>query len=48
VHYLAEGRHGHAILSRLARTGERAYAHSIVREEDGKELARLATAWTAR
>jgi medium-chain acyl-[acyl-carrier-protein] hydrolase len=48
VHYVAEGHHGEAILSRLARTGERTCAHAIVREEDGKELARLATAWTAR
>jgi acyl-ACP thioesterase len=48
VHYLAEGNHGGAILSRLARAGEGACAHAIVREEDGKELARLATRWTAR
>jgi acyl-ACP thioesterase len=48
VHYLAEGLHGHAVLSRLARTGERTYAHAIVREDDGRELARLATAWVAR
>jgi acyl-ACP thioesterase len=48
VHYLAEGHHGRAILSRLARTGDGAYAHSIVREDDGKELARLATRWTPR
>ncbi len=48
VQYLAEGLHGRAILSRLARTGERAYAHAIVREDDGKELARLVTAWVAR
>jgi acyl-ACP thioesterase len=48
VHHLAEGLHGKAILSRLACTAERAYAHAIVREEDGKELARLATAWVER
>jgi acyl-ACP thioesterase len=48
VHYLAEGLHGAAILSRVARTGPDAYAHAIVREEDGKELARLTTAWTGR
>ncbi len=49
VQYLAEGRHGAAILSRVARTGEGAYAHAIVAEEDGKkELARLRTAWTSR
>jgi acyl-ACP thioesterase len=48
VSYLAEGHHGSAILSRLASTGDGAYAHAIVREEDGRELARLATRWTAR
>jgi acyl-ACP thioesterase len=48
VHYLAEGLHGKAVLSRLARTGERTCAHAIVREEDGKELARLVTAWADR
>lgn len=48
VHYLAEAHHGDAVLSRLARTGEQAFAHAIVREEDGKELARLTTAWVAR
>ena len=48
VHYLAEALYGKPVLSRLARTGERSYAHAIVREEDGKELARLATAWVAR
>jgi medium-chain acyl-[acyl-carrier-protein] hydrolase len=48
VHYLAEGHHGGAVLSRLARTGAGACAHAIVREEDGKELARLATRWAPR
>jgi acyl-ACP thioesterase len=48
VHYLAEVVYGAAVLSRLLRTGERAYAHAIVREEDGKELARLATGWVKR
>ena len=48
VHYLAEGLHGAAILSRVARTGPASFAHAIVREEDGKELARLASAWTPR
>jgi len=48
VHYLSEALHGKPILSRLARTAERSYAHAIVREEDGKELARLQTAWVAR
>jgi acyl-ACP thioesterase len=48
VHFLAEGLHGKAVLSRLARTGPRSCAHAIVREEDGKELARLVTEWAER
>jgi acyl-ACP thioesterase len=48
VQYLAECRHGSAILSRLASTGDGAYAHAIVREDDGKELARVATGWVER
>jgi acyl-ACP thioesterase len=46
--FLAECRHGSAIRSRCRRTGERTFAHAIVREEDGKELARLATEWVGR
>lgn len=46
--FLAECRHGGRVLSRLARLGEREFAHAIVREEDGKVLARLRTAWTPR
>jgi acyl-ACP thioesterase len=48
VQFLAEGRHGAAILSRVARAGADAFAHAIVSEEDGKELARLRTAWAPR
>jgi acyl-ACP thioesterase len=48
VQYLAEARYGSAILSRVAPTGEGAFAHAIVREEDEKELARLITAWAPR
>ncbi|HEY6100210.1 MAG TPA: acyl-ACP thioesterase domain-containing protein [Anaeromyxobacter sp.] len=48
VQYLAETQYGAAILSRIASAGEGAFAHAIVREEDGKELARLATAWVGR
>jgi acyl-ACP thioesterase len=48
VHYLAEGLHGAAILSRAVRTGASTFAHAIVREEDGRELARVATSWTPR
>ncbi|MGC4000199.1 MAG: thioesterase [Anaeromyxobacter sp.] len=48
VQYLAECREGSAILSRQSLTGEAAYAHAIVREEDGKELARATTRWVKR
>lgn len=51
VSYLAECLYGSAILSRVARAPdapEGAYRHAIVREEDEKELARLATRWVAR
>ncbi|HEY6004684.1 MAG TPA: acyl-ACP thioesterase domain-containing protein [Anaeromyxobacter sp.] len=48
VHYLAETLHGEAILSRAKATGANAFAHAIVREHDGKELARLATTWVDR
>ena len=48
AHFLAEANYGSAILSRLAPTGEGAFAHAIVREEDERELARLATLWVPR
>ncbi len=48
VQFIAETRHGSAILSRVATAAGGACAHAIVREEDGKELARLVTAWTPR
>jgi medium-chain acyl-[acyl-carrier-protein] hydrolase len=48
VQFLAETHYGSAILSRLARSGERAFAHAIVREEDERELARVVTAWEPR
>ncbi len=48
AHFLAEANYGSAILSRLATTGDGAFAHAIVREEDEKELARLATVWVPR
>jgi acyl-ACP thioesterase len=48
VQFLAEAHLGAAVLSRLVRTGDAAFAHAILREEDGKELARLATAWVLR
>jgi acyl-ACP thioesterase len=48
VQYRAECTLGSAVLSRVLSAGEGAYLHGIVREEDGKELARLGTRWTAR
>jgi hypothetical protein len=48
VQFLAECRLGSTILSRVAAVAPDAYAHAIVREEDGKELARLATRWVRR
>ncbi len=48
VQYLAEVRYGSAILSRLSASGEGGFAHSIVGEEDEKELARLVTRWEPR
>jgi acyl-ACP thioesterase len=48
IQYVAEALYGAAVLSRLAAAGDGAYTHAIVREEDGKELARLATTWVAR
>jgi acyl-ACP thioesterase len=46
--YLAECRHGGAVLSRAARSGDGEFLRAVVREEDGKELARLRTAWVPR
>lgn len=48
THYLAECRYGSAILSRAVPAGERDFRHAVVREEDGKELARLWTRWVPR
>ncbi len=48
THFLAECRHGGQVLSRLARLGEREFAHAVVREGDGQVLARLRTVWTPR
>ena len=46
--FLAECRYGAAVVSRLGRLGEREFAHAVVREGDGKVLARLRTAWIPR
>jgi medium-chain acyl-[acyl-carrier-protein] hydrolase len=48
THFLAECTYGSRILSRLGARGERGFLHAIVREEDGKELARLTTRWADR
>jgi acyl-ACP thioesterase len=48
VHYVAEVLHGESILSRTSQTAPGAFAHAIVREADGRELARLASAWAPR
>jgi len=48
VQFLAECNHGSYVRSRSAPFGERVRLHSIVREEDGKELARVRTGWVAR
>jgi acyl-ACP thioesterase len=48
VQFLAECHYGSAVLSRLGRTGDAAFAHSVVREEDEKELARVTTRWVKR
>jgi medium-chain acyl-[acyl-carrier-protein] hydrolase len=48
VTYLAECHYGSAILSRHARPAPGAFDHAIVREEDEKELARVATTWVPR
>ncbi len=48
VQFLAETTHGHTVLSRSCPDGEGARLHAVVREEDGKELARARTTWVAR
>jgi acyl-ACP thioesterase len=48
AYFIAECLHGSRVRSKGAPAGEGTFVHSIVREEDGKELARLRTAWVAR
>ena len=48
AYFIAECLHGSRILSRSAAAGDGVFVHSVVREEDGKELARLRTAWVDR
>lgn len=48
VHYLAECTYGSKVLSRAAPGAPGELRHAVVREEDGKELARLSTRWAPR
>jgi medium-chain acyl-[acyl-carrier-protein] hydrolase len=48
VHFIAECLHGSRIRSLSAPAGDGSFLHSVRREEDGKELARLRTAWVDR
>lgn len=48
AHYLAECTYGSRVLSRAAPCGPGELLHELVREEDGKELARLRTRWAPR
>jgi acyl-ACP thioesterase len=43
--YFSECRYGDAVLSRIEPAGKDEFHHSIVREHDGRELARLVTRW---
>ena len=46
--FIAECLHGTRVVSRSSPAGEGVFVHSVLREEDGKELARLRTAWVDR
>ncbi len=48
AYFIAECRHGSRVLSRSSCVGEGSFVHSVVRSEDGKELARLRTTWVDR
>jgi medium-chain acyl-[acyl-carrier-protein] hydrolase len=48
VQFLAETTYGHTVLSRSTPDGDGAFLHAVVREEDGKELARARTTWVTR
>ena len=48
VHFLAECHLGSTVLSRLSPAGHGEFLHSIVREDDGRELARIQTSWVPR
>lgn len=46
--YLAECDWGGRVLSRAARAGDGEFSHSVLREADGKEIARACTRWIPR
>lgn len=48
VYFIAECRHGSRIRSLSGPAGSGSHVHSVKREEDGKELARLRTSWVDR
>jgi len=48
VQFLAETTLGHTVVSRSAPDGDGARLHDVVREEDGKPLARARTTWVGR
>lgn len=48
AYFIAECRAGSRVLSRSSHVGEGNFVHSVVRAEDGRELARLRTSWVDR
>ena len=48
VHFLAECVYGSRVLSRVRGRPEGEVLHGILREEDGRELARISTRWQRR
>ncbi|HYG66931.1 MAG TPA: acyl-ACP thioesterase, partial [Anaeromyxobacteraceae bacterium] len=48
VEFLAECAPDAYVLSRVAAAGDDAWLHAVVREADGRELARVRTGWVAR
>jgi len=48
AYFIAECLYGSRVLSRASPVGDGCFVHSVVREEDGKELARLRTSWVDR
>ncbi len=48
AHFVAECMHGSRVRSVAGGAGEGAFLHAVVREEDGRDLARLRTAWVPR